>query len=85
MSHVPHELAEEFPDKIELMQKLKTSDQHFARLFDEYHEINRAVHRAETRIEPMDELAEETLRKKRAHLKDEIWHILSQHGQAAAS
>lgn len=85
MSHVPHELAEEFPDKAELMQKLKASDQHFARLFDEYHEINRAVHRAETLVEPMEELAEVELRKKRAHLKDEIWRILSEHGQATAS
>ena len=44
---------------------------------DEYHEINRQVHRAETNVEPMEELAEVTLRKKRAALKDEIWSILS--------
>ncbi|MTI00685.1 YdcH family protein [Roseibium sp. RKSG952] len=77
MSHTPHELAEEFPDKVELMSQLKQSDAHFARLSDEYHEINRTVHRAETNIEPMEELAEVELRKKRAALKDEIWAILS--------
>ena len=77
MSHTPHELAEEFPDKIEAMSALKQSDAHFARLADEYHEINRAVHRAETNVEPMEELAEVDLRKKRAALKDEIWGILS--------
>ncbi|GAB4542289.1 MAG: hypothetical protein Tsb0024_13100 [Ruegeria sp.] len=77
MSHTPHELAEEFPDKVELMSQLKQSDAHFARLVDEYHEVNRAVHRAETNIEPMEELAETELRKKRAALKDEIWAILS--------
>lgn len=77
MSHTPHELAEEFPDKAELMSQLKQSDAHFARLSDEYHEINRTVHRAETNIEPMEELAEVELRKKRAALKDEIWAILS--------
>ncbi|SHE50195.1 hypothetical protein SAMN05444279_103107 [Ruegeria intermedia] len=77
MSHTPHELAEEFPDKVELMSQLKQSDAHFARLADEYHEVNRAVHRAETNIEPMEELAETELRKKRAALKDEIWAILS--------
>ncbi|KUJ76949.1 hypothetical protein AVO45_10705 [Ruegeria marisrubri] len=77
MSHTPHELAEEFPDKVELMSQLKQSDAHFARLADEYHEINRQVHRAETNVEPMEELAEVTLRKKRAALKDEIWSILS--------
>ncbi|GAB5437718.1 MULTISPECIES: YdcH family protein [Falsiruegeria] len=77
MSHTPHELAEEFPDKIDAMSALKQSDAHFARLADEYHEINRAVHRAETNIEPLEELAEVDLRKKRAALKDEIWGILS--------
>ena len=63
MSHTPHELAEEFPDKVELMSQLKQSDAHFARLADEYHEINRVVHRAETNIEPMEDLAEGELRK----------------------
>ena len=77
MSHTPHELAEEFPDKVELMSQLKQNDAHFARLAEEYHEINRAVHRAETNIEPIEDLAEGELRKKRAVLKDEIWAILS--------
>ncbi len=77
MSHTPHELAEEFPDKVEQMHELKLSDAHFARLADAYHEINRQVHRAETNVEPMEELAEVELRKKRAALKDQIWGILS--------
>ncbi|WP_137700171.1 YdcH family protein [Marimonas lutisalis] len=77
MSHTPHELHEEFPEFAEKMTELKTSDAHFAKLADEYHELNRAVHRAETNVEPMEELAEVELRKKRAHLKDEIYAILS--------
>jgi len=77
MSHTPHELAEEFPDKVELLSQLKQTDAHFARLADEYHELNRMVHRAETNVEPMEDLAEGELRKKRAALKDQIWSILS--------
>ncbi|MDJ1017185.1 MAG: DUF465 domain-containing protein [Paracoccaceae bacterium] len=77
MSHVPHELAEEFPEHSDRMHDLKASDAHFARLFDEYHEINRAVHRAETNLEPMESLAEVDLRKKRAFLKDQIWAYLA--------
>ncbi len=77
MSHTPHELAEEFPDKVDMMSQLKQTDAHFARLADEYHEVNRVVHRAETNVEPMEELAEVELRKKRAVLKDQIWAILS--------
>ena len=77
MGHTPHELAEEFPTHVDKMHDLKESDAHFARLFEDYHEVNRAVHRAETNIEPMDSLAETDLRKKRAALKDEIWGYLS--------
>lgn len=77
MTHTPHELAEEFPEKADLMARLRLSDAHFARLADEYHEINRAVHRAETYVEPMADHAETDLRKRRAALKDEIWGILS--------
>lgn len=77
MSHTPHELAEEFPDKVDAMHALKQSDAHFARLSDEYHEINRTIHRAETNVEPMEDLAAVELRKQRAQLKDEIWGILA--------
>ena len=77
MSHTPHELSEEFPAHVERMRELKDSDAHFARLFDEYHDINRQVHRAETNCEPMDGLAEVDLRKQRAALKDQIWGYLS--------
>ncbi|MGR3622894.1 YdcH family protein [Pseudophaeobacter sp.] len=77
MSNTPHELADEFPDKIEAMSQLKQSDAHFSKLADEYHALNRAVHRAETNVEPIEELAEVELRKKRGALKDEIWSILA--------
>ncbi|WP_424944209.1 YdcH family protein [Aliiroseovarius crassostreae] len=77
MSNTPHELHEEFPEFAEKMQGLKTSDAHFAKLADEYHEVNRAVHRAETNVEPTDQFNEEDLRKKRAALKDEIYRMLS--------
>lgn len=76
MSHTPHELAEEFPEFAEKMHALKQTDAHFAKLADEYHEINRQVHRAETNIEPMEQLAEEQLRKQRSSLKDQIYAIL---------
>lgn len=76
MSHTPHELAEEFPEFVEKMSALKVSDAHFAKLFDDYHELNRKVHRAETNVEPREELSEVDLRKRRAALKDEIYAYL---------
>lgn len=77
MSHTPHELAEEFPDHVDAMHNMKQSDAHFARLFDEYHDVNRAVHRAETNVEPTDDLHMAEMRKQRLSLKDQIWGLLS--------
>lgn len=77
MSHTPHELAEDFPEYVEKMRDLKVSDAHFARLFDAYHEVNRAVHRAETDVEPTGDEEMETMRRERMRLKDEIYAILT--------
>lgn len=77
MSNTPHELADDFPDQIDLIHRLKTENTHFAKLCDEYHEINRAVHRAETLVEPTDALHETEMRQKRARLKDQINAMLS--------
>jgi len=78
MSHTPHELAEEFPDQIDTMHDLKLANAHFAKLVDEYHVVNRSVHRAETGVEPTDETHETNLRKRRMTLKDEIAKMLSE-------
>lgn len=77
MSNTPHDLYEDFPDKAEAIHALKAKDAHFARLVDEYHEVNRAVHRAETLVEPTTIEHETELRQIRMRLKDDIWRALS--------
>ena len=77
MSHVAHQLTEEFPAEAAKIHDLKAKDAHFAKLVDEYHTVNRAVHRAETRVDVMDSASETALRQKRMHLKDDIFHRLS--------
>lgn len=77
MSHVPHDLAEDFPDQTDRIHTLKQENAHFARLVDEYHEVNRAVHRAETGVEPCSEQAESEMRRRRMQLKDEIAGMLA--------
>lgn len=77
MPHTPHELAEEFPDHAQKIHDLKLADAHFARLADEYHTLNRTIHRAETNIEPVAEHTETEMRKRRMMLKDEIVSILN--------
>ncbi|MHA7773673.1 YdcH family protein [Roseibium sp. M-1] len=77
MSHVPHELHEEFPEAAEALHALKTNDAHFARLADEYHTINRQVHRIETDVEPASDEVLENFKKQRLHLKDQIAALLA--------
>ncbi|WP_417523081.1 YdcH family protein [Marinovum sp.] len=76
MSHTPHELTEDFLEYAARIHDLKTSDSHFARLAESYHAINRAVHRAETNVEPVTESLETEMRRQRAALKDQIYDIL---------
>lgn len=73
----PHAIHEEFPNDGDLIHDLKTRDAHFARLLSEYDDVNDQVHSAEALIHPVSEDAEKDLRRKRAHLKDEIAHALS--------
>ncbi|WP_238366976.1 YdcH family protein [Mesobacterium pallidum] len=77
MSHTPHELHEEFPEFAARISELKANDTHFANLADKYHELNRAVHRAETNVEPVEEMTEVQMRKERAALKDALYKLLS--------
>lgn len=76
MSHVPHELHEEFPEHQGALHELKMSNAHFARLADDYHHVNREIHRIETEIAPASDEALETLKKQRLSLKDQIAAIL---------
>lgn len=77
MSHTPHELASDFPEYADKISALRQSDAHFARLVDEYHTVNRDVHRAETDVEPVSDEHMIALRKTRMALKDEIYATLT--------
>ena len=76
MSHVPHELHEEFPQDGERIHALKIGNARFARLADRYHEVNRAIHRVEAEVEPTSDDILEEMKKQRLHLKDEIASML---------
>lgn len=78
MSHVPHELAEEFPEHVDVIHELKAGNAHFAKLYHNYHELNREIHRAETDIEPTSDERITELRRHRLKLKDEIYALLTQ-------
>lgn len=76
MTHTPNELAEVFPDKADQIHNLRELDAHFKKLSDEYHDINRNIHRGETDVEPMDDFHLEDLKKQRLKLLDELTGML---------
>lgn len=78
MSAVHHDLVHEFPELRDRIHTLKTSNAHFAKLFDEYHSVNREVLRVEAEGIPITDEAFEDLKKQRLHLKDALYKMLTQ-------
>ncbi|NIZ10234.1 YdcH family protein [Pseudooceanicola sp. HF7] len=76
MSNTPHQLHDEFPEYADALHALKVSDAHFARLAEDYQNVNGQIHRAETNIAPVEDLAMIELRKQRGALKDQIFAAL---------
>ncbi len=70
-----HDLHHEFPQHEERIHELKTANAHFRKLFDEYHHVNKDIHRLEASETFTDEELNR-LRKKRLHLKDELFDII---------
>lgn len=71
-----HDLIHELPAYREQIHNLKASNNHFARLFVEYHEVDHEVHRIESGAENTtdDYLAER--KKVRLNLKDQLVNML---------
>lgn len=73
-----HDLLHELPEHRETIHNLKVSNGHFARLFDEYHDVDHEVHRIETGIENTSDEYLEERKKVRLHLKDELYRMIQQ-------
>jgi len=71
-----HPLSTEFPQFKEAIHELKLGNAHFAKLFDEYDETDKAVNRAENGKEHLGDSALEDLKKLRISLKDQLFHML---------
>ncbi len=76
MLNEKHDLIHELPEYRETIHNLKISDNHFSRLFDEYHEIDHEVHRIETGMETTSDEYLESKKKQRLHLKDELLQMI---------
>ena len=76
MSDFHHDIGSEFPEHRERIHTLKTGNAHFARLFDEYHQVDKEIARIEQEVQPAGDDAAEELKRRRVRLKDEIFGML---------
>lgn len=81
MSEEHHDLVKEFPQFRDQIHTLKTSNNHFAKLFDQYHEVTREVYKMEAEVEPVATDVEEEYKKRRLQLKDELHAMLKDAAQ----
>ena len=77
MTHVPHELQDEFPEEARFIERLTRTNYDFRRLAAHYDEVNRNIYRIESEEEPTSDEVLEDLKKQRLKIKDEIATILA--------
>lgn len=65
-----------FPEFRDLISRLKTEDDHFARLFHRHNELDEQIKEMEAGVVPTDGTAIEQLKKEKLHLKDQLYQIL---------
>jgi hypothetical protein len=71
-----HTLLNDFPDHHHTIRHLKMHDAHFTKLSDSYHELDTEVRKLEEGNSPVEDEYLETLKKRRVHLKDELFTLI---------
>ncbi len=71
-----HDLVHEFPQLRDRIHELKISNNHFRRLFDEYHELTNDIENMEAEITAVTTQTEEEAKMRRVNLKDELYKML---------
>ncbi len=65
-----------FPEYRDLITQLKTTDNHFSRLFDEHNAADQKIKNMESGIEMATPDEIEVLKKEKLQLKDQLYAIL---------
>lgn len=65
-----------FPEYRDLITQLKTSNHHFTRLFDQHNQLDQTIKNMESKPSSGTHEEIENLKKKKLHLKDELYDIL---------
>ena len=76
MLNEKHDLVHELPEHRDIIHQLKMNNNHFARLFDNYHKVNHEIHRIETGVENTSDDYLDNKKKQRLHLKDELYSMI---------
>ena len=71
-----HPLAQDFPQYKDKIHTLKQHNAHFARLYEAYEDVDKAVVRLETRVELASDAELEEKKVQRVRIKDEFYDIL---------
>lgn len=71
-----HDLIHEFPEHREKIHQMKMDNAHFAKLFEEYDELNRKIETMEKNDVPVTDEHAEELKKQRLALKDQLFAML---------
>jgi len=77
MSIENHSLVNELPEFKERIHELKIENMHFHKLFNEYHDVDKEIHRIEKGIENTADDYLEGLKKQRLNLKDQLFDMLN--------
>jgi hypothetical protein len=77
-----HNLVNDVPEHKEAIHELKMNDRHFAKLFNEYHEVDDEIIRIEDGVENTSDEYLESLKYKRLNLKDEMIAMIHKHKAA---
>lgn len=71
-----HDLIHEFPELRDRIHELKIGNNHFRKLFDEYHELTSDIENMEKEEKAVSTQTEEAAKIRRVHLKDELYKML---------
>src|SRR5215470_15671036 len=71
-----HSILREFPEYRETVKQLKAGDENFRKMFEEYHTLDESTYRIEEEIDFATDQEIEELKKRRAWLKDRIYHAI---------
>lgn len=76
MSIEKHDLLHEFPDHHHTIRHLKMNDNHFAKLFNQYNELDTEIRHIEEGIQANTEEYLEACKKVRVKMKDKLFAMI---------